>query len=70
MESTFVFFDITKLLICGEEMLISAELNRCVNSFLCFFGPSLHKVKPCQISSLQNVCDRIFGGKHFCPFHL
>ena len=57
MQSIPVFLNITIFADFGEKMLMSLELRVC-HVIHMFFGSSLGKVQLCQVSSLQDMCDR------------
>ena len=62
MQSISVFLDITKF---TYFLLKNAEVSRTQGAchvIHIFFGSSLGKVKLSQASSLQDMCDRSYGG--------
>ena len=56
MQSLFVYFDITTLLISGKK-----TQGLCHVIYI-FFLSSLGNVKLCKVSSLQDMCVRFYGG--------
>ena len=58
MQSISVFFDIGKLVEFRRKTADVSRTQGVCHVIQVLFGSSLGKVQLCQISSLQNMCDR------------
>ena len=57
------------LLIFDKKNTDASRMQEVRHMIHIFFGSSLDKVYLCQVSSLQDMCDRFYGGVPFCSPH-
>ena len=63
MQSIKVFLDIAKFADFRRKTADVSGTQGMCHVILIFFGSILGKVLLCQVSSLQDMCDRFYGGE-------